>query len=189
MVRKEISFVPKWEGPISGWTVNHIRKNYWRFANSYEFEDLLQEARIKFIVCKRKYPEVVSPKHFMALYKSAVTRQFHTLAEKEMHRYDSTYLSPKELSDHDDMLYEKDHNLGPLFTEISEFPQEIQELIVELIKNPDTKKQNVFKFRGKFKRRITTNEYFCKLVGKDPTKYHMADTLRELLRNVSSTKS
>lgn len=187
--RSQIAYVPKWEGPIAGWTINYIKKNYWKVANSHEFDDLIQECQIKFILCKRKYPDVTTPKHFMSLYKSAVTRLFHSLSSKEMARSDNSHLTPEELARAAEIYYGKDHNLGPLFVEFSKFPGDIQELIIKLFDAKSERISKGKKYSGKLKQRKTTNEYYCELLGKDPDKFHIADKVRDVLRNVSSIQN
>ena len=79
-VRVRLSWSPKWEGHIRGWAVNFIRKNQWRCDRLHDFDDLLQDAYLVFLKIEERYPRVVHPPHFMALYKRALQNQFHDLA-------------------------------------------------------------------------------------------------------------
>lgn len=81
--RPKIKFTPCWKGPIEGFTVNIIRRFYPQVAGSYEFEDLLQEAYIKFLVCCRVYKNKIdNPAWFMSLYKQALTNQLITIVQR-----------------------------------------------------------------------------------------------------------
>lgn len=78
-----MSYQPEFKGPIEGWVVNHMTKNYWRVASTIPREDLLQEAYVVFLRCKRNYTDqgrVKSPQHFMALFKTSWTNEFTNLS-------------------------------------------------------------------------------------------------------------
>jgi hypothetical protein len=78
-----MSYQPEFKGPIEGWVVNHMTKNYWRVAKTMPREDLLQEAYVVFLRCKRNYANkgvVTTPQHFMALFKTAWTNEFTSLS-------------------------------------------------------------------------------------------------------------
>lgn len=73
-------FVPHWTGPIEGYTVNVIRRYYSMLAAEHEFEDLLQEAYIKYLACVRAYQgKVNNGAWFMALYKRALNNHLQSL--------------------------------------------------------------------------------------------------------------
>lgn len=59
---------------VVGWIYNNSRKNYWRVAEFYEFNDLVQDGLMKAYQCLNKYgkPGVdIDPPHFQSLVKSA----------------------------------------------------------------------------------------------------------------------
>lgn len=78
-----MSYVPEFKGPVEGWVVNHLKTNYWRVARTMAREDVLQEAYVVFLRCRRKYPVIDTAQHFMALYKTAWTRQFTDFANED----------------------------------------------------------------------------------------------------------
>lgn len=78
--RVRLSWSPKWEGHIRGWATNFIRKNQWRCDRLHDFDDLLQDAYLVFLKIQERYPRVVHPPHFMALYKRALSNQFHDMS-------------------------------------------------------------------------------------------------------------
>ncbi len=78
--RAHLEWSPKWEGVVSGWTANFIRRNHWRCDALHEFDDLMQDAFLVFLKICDKYPRVIEERHFVALYKRAITNQFHDRA-------------------------------------------------------------------------------------------------------------
>ena len=80
--RVRARFVPTWEGPVEGWTINTINKQIWRVVPQYDFNDLLQEAFTYFLICCERYPEVLDPPHFMALYKRCFLNRINDLAAR-----------------------------------------------------------------------------------------------------------
>lgn len=75
-------YIPVFEGEIEGWTVNHLSENLWRVARTKDRDDCMQEAFIVFLRCAKAYPDV-NARHFMALYKTAWTNQFHRFARND----------------------------------------------------------------------------------------------------------
>jgi DNA-directed RNA polymerase specialized sigma24 family protein len=78
-----VSYSPTYDGPIAGYVVNHLHKNYWKVARTMPREDVLQEAYVVFLRCKRAYPDMDTPQHFMALFKTAYGRHFIDLARAD----------------------------------------------------------------------------------------------------------
>jgi DNA-directed RNA polymerase specialized sigma24 family protein len=81
----KIKFQPQWRGPIEGYTINTLRRYYPKLMATHEFEDLLQEARIKFLVCQRAYCRKAykggggNAAWFMAYYKCSLINHLNTL--------------------------------------------------------------------------------------------------------------
>lgn len=75
--------LPEFKGPIEGFTVRFLTKNFWRVQASMEFEDAMQEARCVFYKVIRKYKKARQPQHVMALYKTAWSRRFTDLAHRD----------------------------------------------------------------------------------------------------------
>lgn len=83
-----MSYLPEWEGPIEGWTVNFLAKHHWKVARTMPREDAMQEAVVVFLRLRRKYcmrdvDPVTDPPHFMALYKTSWQRHFIDLANAD----------------------------------------------------------------------------------------------------------
>lgn len=73
------------EGPIEGYVVNFLRKNYWKVERTVPRDDVMQEAHVVYLRCKRRYPDV-EDKHFMALFKTAWSNHFTDLANEDTER-------------------------------------------------------------------------------------------------------
>ena len=78
--RVRLKWTPTFEGILAGMATNMINKNLWRFTPLYDFDDLWQDAHLYFLICKDRYPEVVEPEHFTALYRTCLWNHFHALA-------------------------------------------------------------------------------------------------------------
>lgn len=58
---------------VVGWIYNHASRNFWRVADWYELDDLIQDGLVGAYKCLEKYGEPgkdIDPPHFMALVKS-----------------------------------------------------------------------------------------------------------------------
>jgi hypothetical protein len=80
--RIRVRFKPLWQGSIEGWTVKYIAQNMWRLEPDHEFEDIVQECNVMFYKCRKTYPGVVDPPHFMSLYQRCVINMVTDLAHK-----------------------------------------------------------------------------------------------------------
>jgi DNA-directed RNA polymerase specialized sigma24 family protein len=85
---------PVWED----WEI-HARaladKYEWAVAKKgYTFDDLVQEAAIKFVEVRDRYP-VETPQHFNALFRSSVTRRFIDLQKSTVRTGDVVRTDPK----------------------------------------------------------------------------------------------
>lgn len=69
-------------GPVEGYVVNFLRKNFWRIAGTHEWDDAMQEARLIFLRVQRKYPDA-EDKHLMSLFKTAWGHHFTDLSVKD----------------------------------------------------------------------------------------------------------
>lgn len=75
--------LPEFKGPVEGYTVKFLTRNFWRVRASMDMDDAMQEARCVFYKVIRKYKKVRAPEHIMALYKTAWSRRFTDLAHRD----------------------------------------------------------------------------------------------------------
>ncbi len=184
--RQRLDFVPEFDGAISGWAVNHIKRNYWRVASRYEFQDLIQEAWIIFDRTRDHYPHVNNPAQFFSLFRTTFINHIHDLAINSMTERDLVVdVSDEDLSFEDILsnIVGDSPNAGFANVLFSQAPQELKLLLHSML---DDAKRGLF--RQKMKRldpghrlseRETTNEYWCRIVGLDATKVDLVDMLNE----------
>jgi len=79
--------------PIVGWIVNHATKNFWRVADWYELDDLIQDGLMVAYKCRERYGEKLDPPHFMALVKTAFYRHIAELLRHSRLEEDITSLA------------------------------------------------------------------------------------------------
>lgn len=71
--RPRLPFVPKWDGECKGYAYNAMRRFWPTLQPWYEWDDLMQEAFLVFLKCKRRYyARVDTPQWFMALFKTSL---------------------------------------------------------------------------------------------------------------------
>lgn len=78
--RVRLRWQPEWEGAIKGWTKKFIGENKWRHDHTEDHDDLLQDAYLIFLKISDHYPRIIEPRHFMALYKTAIRNKTHDKA-------------------------------------------------------------------------------------------------------------
>lgn len=77
-------YLPQFEGPIEGYVVNFLAKNYWRVERTQSREDMKQEAYLIFLRVAGKYAgEIETPQHFMSLFKTAWFNHFTDFANQD----------------------------------------------------------------------------------------------------------
>jgi hypothetical protein len=73
-------YKPKWSPELEGYAYNAIRRRWPQLAPWYEWEDLMQEAQLVYLVCAKRYNgRVDNPAWFMALFKTAWQRRLADL--------------------------------------------------------------------------------------------------------------
>ena len=79
--RRLPAYNPDFDHDVAGWVIKTIQRNYWRVAGSYEFEDLVQDARLYFHILCQKYPLVHQHRHMFALFKTTFSNHITDLAK------------------------------------------------------------------------------------------------------------
>jgi hypothetical protein len=169
--RSRLAFDPKFEGPFAAWTYKYVNANLWKFADQYTFEDMIQEAAMKFAVCVRKYPMVDEPKHFMALYKQAVANHFIKLAKKaslnRAHINDNYSLSIDADDEHPKFEPAGEQSPAELMCLWRTAPVEVKRLI-KLLASGKLRNEPMWRYANGT--RETSNEYWARQLGLDPAK-------------------
>jgi len=163
---------------VRGYLVNTSRENFWRVAGWYDFDDMIQDGCWMWQRLVIKYPNV-TPKHRMALFKTAFTNHIHDLSKKR---------SRNEFVVNESDLGAEMHEVESLmFSElpdtsliVSRLPPLLRALIHAIQNDPRARSENYRLHRDDT--RETTNERLCRIVGVDPTSIDLLGTLRQYLR-------
>lgn len=161
-----------------GWTINFIKKNYFRVRVDFEFQDLIQEAYICFMRCHKKYIQeessVTEPKHFMSLYQCTLINHFNDLSRKI---YQRSHAEVDFFDFHTNGI--TDFNLGPLSIVFQQSPSEIKQMLKKFLDGDKIKDLHRNNFRerknknSQCRRRETTNQMLCEFMGLDHTKINL----------------
>jgi hypothetical protein len=76
---------PEWPGTFENYARKDTKRNFWRVKHVCgSEEDALQECGVTFAKVRRRYTgKVHDARHWMALYKTALSRQWDDLANRE----------------------------------------------------------------------------------------------------------
>ena len=181
MRREKPNFIPQYSGALEGWATNYIHKNIWRVPNHIEFEDLLQDAHCYFLVCVERYGYVTQPAHFMSLFKSCLRNHMTDLSHTST---DEKAISVP-IPDVDEFFNMIENiswgNLNEGFKNIllSQAPEEIMAAVEAIINKPPIDKNEKRRARKHMPLRETTNEYLCRVLGKDSSRENITMMVAE----------
>jgi len=179
------------KGPIEGFVINYLKRNYWRVSALWTYEDAFSEAQVLFYDLYNRYVthgKVDNIKWFMTLYKKSFINLIHSQSVK-----DSTYretiipintfvTSDSELAELESRLFgiepssEKSVTLKLL---IEQAPNEIKTLVSVIAKAPAELLDSLtstWKKRGK--KIPFGNEMLCALIGVDPKKVNIIKLMK-----------
>ena len=131
-------FKPMFKGPIEGFVVNYLRRNFWRLEATMEYEDVLQEAYVVFLHVAKTYPDIKEAKHFMALFRTAWTNRVTDLSLQDSKRRENEagYDDGDQPGEYTrDVLGELD-NAGALTVAIKQAPEEIRRVLSLFLNAP-----------------------------------------------------
>lgn len=129
-----MSYKPEFKGPIQGFVVNFVNKNYWRVQRVMEREDVHQEAYLVFLRLQRKFPDLESGAHFMALFKTSWIRRFHDISKVDTKS--RMFLSADTDFAQDTLTPGKCYNDGPLGVMLRQAPSEVRSVLSLFLNAP-----------------------------------------------------
>lgn len=138
-------FRPRYSAYLEGYVVKFVRRSWPSMRNVYEFEDLLQEAYLVFLRCKRRF-KPYGNNHaalFTAYYKQALFAHFASLATRAP-RYNYVELE-EHMQDHS---FEDPGLIVEYTTLLQRLPgemQEVLELLTEGIRSHSHKAANALR--------------------------------------------
>jgi hypothetical protein len=157
------SFNPKWEGFIEGYVVNFLKKNFWRVSEYMEYQDCLQEAHCVFLRLKRKYGNMDSPRHFMALYKVSWINEFNDLSTSA-NKYKTRYCLLEENEEEIDQV-EQDND-GRLSIMMEQAPSDVK-IVLQLMLTAPVEVLDMFAsmWKSKGNGKEFGNKHLCEILG------------------------
>ena len=181
---------------MRGFIMNTARKNCWRVSELTDLPDLVQDGYLCYYKCKRAYASLTATetptnrqiREFQALVKTTFLNHIHTLAAKHkgISIRPASSFAPTDPSQEVTVLEEHmppQQETASLLTLLSQAPEEIKQLIVLLAGDGAQalgfKRSKAPKQRREL--RETTNEYFCRLLGRDPATTDMVAQVRAYL--------
>lgn len=174
---------------MRGFIINTARKEFWRVASWYEFDDLVQDGYLCFAKCYSRYvrtqPHLTGTpderRWFQALVRTTFYNHITDLAKDRMRLHEeaaSHFLSQPGETPED--ILEKNlpaqQELGSLSVLLAQAPWELLELIRLLAKDAGG-----FQWQkvGRRSLRETTNEHYCRLLQIDPQERDIVGELKE----------
>jgi hypothetical protein len=177
---------PLFDAGIRNWLLSYAKKNYWRVAAWYDWDDLVQDGYLCFYKCRRHYPEVSDPKHMMALVKVTYVRHIINLANQRTHTLD---IPASDLMDADgDALWENllslgvEHEEASLYTLLAKAPPEVRSVLRLFFTETGRRQFNrpVRRINGL---RETTNEFLCRLLGYNPNQINLVVRVQNFIQH------
>lgn len=175
---------------LRGWIVKTARKEHWRMAKWYSFEDLEQDGYLAYAKCWNKYrdlfdvpnPTKAQRKWFMALVQRAYYNHIMTMAGK-------VAKAPKETAMSQTMEEENnswDSVLPPVLPDaqllcaLSQLPAELNDVLVRLLQDGVDSGLYLRKRIAGSRRTVreTTEEYWTRVLGQPDVPQRLADFIR-----------
>lgn len=172
-------FDPQFDSSVEGYTVKFISRHYWRLRDRMEFEDLMQDARIVFIRCKRNFRyDCPTAGQFMGYYKRALFNHITELCRGTQKAPEVDLLTDEGQDLAESLaatLIGETDNSGALLVMVSQAPQEVQK-ILKILLNPNDEQRRALR-NGRM-----SNSFLCSLLGEDPNRI---DIKKAILRYLS----
>lgn len=158
-----------------GWILKTAKQNYWRVKDFYELDDLVQDGFLKFEHVRNRYPNVTSKANLMALFKRAYTNHIHDLARRKA-KVRACFDNECDLGFSMERLrYTMMPNTSPT---IALLRPELRALFKALLTDPRAAEKLARKLD---RTRQTTNDFFCRLIGADPSEINLHSALTDAL--------
>lgn len=171
--KEESGYVPEWDDALEGYTVKKVASNMWRLKGS-EFEDVMQEARLRFVELCRMYPNVDNASWTMGLYKISLHNLIHDLAYKDFNRRKYVTLSSDVYPDNGDEESEPFEetivgdleNDGMLLQALSSAPKEVIAVLSFLMESPASLLRALAaSWKSQGHRKEFGNQHLCRILG------------------------
>lgn len=186
-----VTELPWLDAAMSKWIHKTARANFWRVAQLCDLEELVQDGYLCYAKCRARY---VDPRKdltggkddirwFQSLVKTTFERYIHSLAAKHKGINQVAVSQVAANPDtSDELIYDRflpaQEEEGTLMALIATAPQEVKELMLLLAADG----LDLIQYqRRRFKRRLlreTTNELYCRLLGRNPAEENLVRKVR-----------
>jgi len=176
-------------GPIEGYVKNFLRKNHWRVQHILDFEDSVSEAKLTYVRLIRRLEknghEVENAKHFMSLFKTAWSRYFIDLSNKDTKKLETPFAEFAN-EDNEDWLLNSawmsgySVNTGYFEIVMRQAPTEVQQ-VLNLLLNTPKEVLDIAALSWSTSGRDTTilgNAFLCKMLGYDSSKTNLVSKVK-----------
>jgi hypothetical protein len=180
---------------MRGFIVNTAKREYWRVAELVDFEDLIQDGYVCYYKCFRRYTDITSAKnptkdqrrHFQSLVKTTFFNHISTLAAKHKGvsvKAVSQLPAAEAMSENEvwDTLMPSTPEEGTLRALLASAPAEIKQLAMLLASDGLSLLGFERKRKGRRLLRETTNEFYCRLLGRNPEQEDIVGRVRAYFR-------
>lgn len=156
----------KMPGHVEGYVNNYLRVQFWRVAQSMEWNECINEAWLVWDRVCRKYPNT-EPKHKMALFQRAWSNQFHNLSNvNTKNKAEITSSDVADDLDPIDLVPCSDGNQGELFVLIERAPDEVRQVALAMLDAPQDVFELICKMIGQ-RKTYEANARLCRHIGAD----------------------
>lgn len=132
--------VPEPDRGVVGYIHRYAKKNHWRVAKWWSYDDLVQECLLCYCQARNRYPEVVDPPHFMDLFKRCLISHIGDFLRIQgrhaKHGFSETPMSVMVKVGEDgefEPVEIGEPEMATLFTLIKEAPAEIKTVLEALV--------------------------------------------------------
>lgn len=184
--RIAINIERSYKGPIEGFVVNFVNKNYWRVSGYIEREDLFQEAHLLYLKVCEAYPTVDNGRWFFSLYKTSFLNYFNGISNKKTERFLNEIIMEEDISDIDIESIDArvSHNEGWLSVLIDGAPEEVRAVLSLLAAAPSELLEEVaVAWRTQGKRKVVGSRHLGDLLGYDPDQVDLVQTVKDYFLN------
>lgn len=163
------SFKPRWAGAIEGYTVNYIRRHYWRVQYSMDWEDIMQECRCLFLkLCREYADEVDNGAWFMGLYKRSLGNLITDLSKEDTYLRRCTR-ETELATDDTEWLLERigtEDNEGTLNCLVQDAPEEVRAVISLFLEaRPEVYQRASDAWQAAGRKKEHGNAFLCAMLG------------------------
>lgn len=184
MVARSRNLAHDMDEGMRGWINRYARDNLWRMPSSWDLDDLVQEGFFVFAKLRIRYPDVRQKRHFMALLKSSFKNRITDLSNGRT-RFHEVPFAMVMLEDDTERTFlegvlSPESDLASVLVLVKNAPKEVRE-VFELLMSDAGLTKLYSDFRRDGGSRETTNEFLCRLLGRDPTEVDISALVRGYL--------